>query len=121
MKKLTITTVLLIAGTVFVNAETNSQVQKLREMVKRPVAQKVVASSTRPMPTQDIEGKSEGMMPVLSTGDDAIDAQIKVLAIEMETKVKLIRDEYQTKIKASFYFGEKDEILEQKIEIVSSL
>ena len=40
------------------------------------------------------------MLPVIATGDAAIDTQIKTLQQEMETKIKAIRDEYHTKIKA---------------------
>lgn len=107
MKKITITiaTAILIAGTVFANAETNTQGQNPRAMMRRGVATtQVVGSSTRPMPPQGGEGREglrvEGMMPIVTTGDDATDAQIKALATEMEAKVKAIRDDYQTRIES---------------------
>ena len=39
-------------------------------------------------------------VPQIVTGDPAIDAQVKTLTTEMETKIKAIQDDYMAKIKA---------------------
>ena len=46
------------------------------------------------------EMKVEGMMKMMGTGSSTVDAQIKALNIEMETKIKAIITEYKAKIKA---------------------
>lgn len=38
--------------------------------------------------------------PLPSTGDPVVDAQIKALTVEMETKVKAITEDYRTKVQA---------------------
>ncbi|MEI6810573.1 MAG: hypothetical protein WCK60_00810 [Candidatus Nomurabacteria bacterium] len=106
MKKIIITSV-LIAGTIFANAQSEGRGQKQEQeqkqqpranMMRRTVPAQVVASTTRAMPPQG-EGRPEIMPPVIKTGDDVTDAKIKALTVEMETKIKAIRDEYQVKLK----------------------
>lgn len=47
--------------------------------------------TTKPLPPQG--------GPMMTTGDATIDAQIKALNMEMETKIKAIRDDYLAKIR----------------------
>ncbi len=102
MKKLMIMTTVLIAGTIFANAQSEGRGQVERQaranMMRRAVPAQVTASTTRAMPPQG-EGRPEMMPPVIKTGDDVTDAKIKALTVEMEAKIKAIRDEYQTKLK----------------------
>lgn len=98
MKKLTMIGVVLIAGTIFVNAQTDRRNQLRVNMMKSGVPLQIVSSTTRVIPPQG-EARPEIMPPVIRTGDDVTDAKIKALTIEMETKIKAIRDDYQTKLK----------------------
>ncbi|MCX6756746.1 MAG: hypothetical protein NTW35_01140 [Candidatus Nomurabacteria bacterium] len=129
MKKITMLTAVLVAGTIFANAETQTQVQvevqgqkPIREnIMRRVIPTQRPTTATPPQPSgikgvgavgntngdkkDDNKGSDNGEVrgggqpPIPMTGDSVTDAKIKALAIEMETKIKNIRDEYQVKIK----------------------
>ncbi len=42
----------------------------------------------------------QALPPMVTTGDTTVDQQIRTLHREMEAKIKALRDEYQTKMKA---------------------
>ena len=95
MKKIAVTTALLIAGTLFVNAQTETATEQ-RDMMRRLPPQ--MASSSRPMmgsSTRPMMGSST--RPALA--DDKIGMQVKALNMEMEVKIKAIREEYKAKLK----------------------
>lgn len=77
MKKLLITTTLALSTFALVNAE--------------------AGTSTRAMPMRPLEA---GLMARMTTGDATIDAQVKVLRDELETKMRALQTEYEVKIKA---------------------
>ncbi len=83
MKKIIVTTALLLAGTVMANAEVQTGAQVKANIKARAV--QMMGTSTR---------------PTTGTSTDALGQQIKALNMEMEAKIKAIRDEYQVKMKA---------------------
>ncbi len=95
MKKYIITSAMALAAIVSVSAEeARTQGTQPVRMMKTMTAMMRVASGTpEQMPMKE-------MAPPITTGDAAIDAQIKVLQAEMEAKIKVIREEYRLKIKA---------------------
>lgn len=72
MKKLLITTAIAFSAIAMASADDST--------TTKPMA-------PRPMP------------PVMTTGDATVDAQIKALRLEMETKIRAIQTEYDAKIK----------------------
>lgn len=61
--------------------------------------------ATRAIPAMRVAEAGKGMasgsmMKMPSTGDPLVDAQLKALNVEMETKIKAIHDEYGAKILA---------------------
>lgn len=84
MKKIIVTTAILLTGTVMANAEMDAGAQ-VRANIKAKAVQ-MMGTTTRP--TMGTSTK------------DVLGLQIKALNMEMEAKIKLIRDEYQAKIKA---------------------
>jgi hypothetical protein len=97
MKKIAIGAALLVAGTLLVNAETLTASSSVRGGIKPkpPVSggdRGMRGSSTRPM--------GSSTRPMNGSSTDTVGAQIKALNMEMEAKIKAIREEYRVKIQA---------------------
>lgn len=78
MKKIFTTTIIAFSALSFASAQDAS------------VTASVQATAARPTMA----------MPVMTTGDASIDAQVKALRQEMEVKIKALQAEYEVKIKA---------------------
>lgn len=89
MKKIIVITAILLTGTVMANAEMDTGAQ-VRANIKAKAVQ-MMGTTTRPTMGTSTKGTST---------KDVLGLQIKALNMEMEAKIKLIRDEYQAKIKA---------------------
>lgn len=101
MKKITITTAILIVGTILVNAETEGQKPPRIYPIRNIAPAQAMSSSSRVAPPKLEEGRpvSNMLQQMVTTGDAETDAKIKALNVEMEAKIKSIRDEYQAKLK----------------------
>lgn len=69
--------------------------------VTRGMMRAAPASSVRVKTASSTVSSSMMLFPgaqIPTTGDPAIDAQIKTLTVEMETKIRAINDEYRTKM-----------------------
>lgn len=119
MKKITITSAILLAGTVLVNAQVDGAVtvpvampavapqmqrqapnqKQVREnMIKRPVAQTLPPQGENKN-SEVRENSIQGQGPIPMTGDSVTDTKIRALIAEMDAKIKAIRDDYQSRIK----------------------
>lgn len=78
MKKILITTTLALSTLAFASAQEVSVTASAQATAARPAM----------------------AMPVMTTGDASIDAQVKALRQEMEIKMKALQAEYEVKIKA---------------------
>lgn len=96
MKKYIITSAMVLAVIASVSAEeTRTQgIQPVKMMKTIPVMMRVASGTPEQMPMREMTP------PIITTGDIAIDVQIKALQVEMEAKIKMIRDDYRAKIKA---------------------
>lgn len=113
MNKLFVVSMLALTGVVSVGATqvTYEDVVKMQVLRKPSVGGQVVegsvAGSVANMPSKNQAGAlgQSGLVRVappmaqIMTGDPVIDAQLKVLVTEMETKIKAISEEYGIKIK----------------------
>lgn len=98
MKKLAITTAMLAISTFAVHAEDQVRMQIEAQPGVRAGMPQMAVTGARGVPTA-VAGM-EMMMPTMTTGDAATDAQLKALTTEMQAKIQAITTEYQAKMKA---------------------
>lgn len=93
MKKTLITTTLALSTLALAFA---ADATTTKPLPPRPLLKAAVQAEVR---GEMKDMKAAGEMPVMTTGDVAIDAQVKALRVEMEAKLKALRDDYEARIK----------------------
>ena len=95
MKKYIITSAIMLAAMTSATAEE----VRIQETASVKAGKAVSVTSHTSVGVEGMSAMKEIGQVMITTGDSAIDAQIKALQAEMEVKIKTIRDDYRAKIK----------------------
>lgn len=98
MKKYIITSFIALTAITSLYAEEGMD-NEGKSMKVMQVNSRSEVGMSEPTSVKEMIIKEMGQPPFMITGDATIDAKIKALHIEMESKIKMIRDDYQAKIK----------------------